>query len=46
MSVQPLNLSQPITQKGDKPSRDLVEIIQRLVDKIDELETRVTALEP
>jgi chemotaxis receptor (MCP) glutamine deamidase CheD len=41
MTVKPLLPQQPVTAKGDAPSRDLIEIIQRLVR---ELETQGAAL--
>lgn len=53
MTPVPLLPTQPATQKGDTPSRELLEVIDRLVAKVRELEataedheTRITALEP
>lgn len=34
MTAVPLMPDQPVTQKGDRPSRELVEIIQRLVRQV------------
>lgn len=34
MTVVPLLNDQPVTAKGDRPSHDLVEVIQRLVAAI------------
>ena len=43
--MKPLQSSQPITQKGDLPSPDMVIIVQQLVRKVRDLEKRVEALE-
>ena len=45
MSAKPLQPFQPVTAKGDRPSLDLVEVIQRLVDEVDRLKARVEQLE-
>jgi hypothetical protein len=41
--MTPLLPQQPVTAKGDLPSQDLVETIQRLVRKVRELEARLVA---
>lgn len=46
MSAKPLLSQQSVTRSGEKPSAELLEIIQRLVDAVAALEARVTALEP
>lgn len=46
MNPVPLLPGQPVTQRGDAASQELLEVIQRLVSKIAELETRLEALEP
>lgn len=46
MTTRPLLPQQPVTEKGDRGSRELIEIIQRLHEKIVELESRIVALEP
>lgn len=45
MSVVPLLPQQAVTEKGDRASRELVVIIQRLVAEVQSLEARVAALE-
>lgn len=37
---------QPVTQKGDLPSVELLKLVEQLARKIDELEARIAALEP
>lgn len=44
--AQPLLLNQPVTQKGDMPSAELVQVIQQLVREVNKLAARVEALEP
>lgn len=46
MNTKDLLPNQPVTTKGDLPSQDLIEIIQRLTRKCRELEGRLEALEP
>jgi hypothetical protein len=46
MKTKPLLPLQPVTQKGDAPSRDLVEIINALHRAVLDLQQRVEALEP
>ena len=46
MTAIPLLQQQPVTQSGQMPSRELVEVIQRLVAEIEVLKARVAALEP
>lgn len=43
--LKPLQPSQPITLKGDRPSHELVIVIQMLVKEIEALQARVAALE-
>lgn len=43
MTAKPLLPQQTVTMKGDAPSRDLVEIIQRLVETVNGLETKIAA---
>jgi hypothetical protein len=45
IQVTPLLRDQQVTQKGDLPSQDLVEIIQQLVAYVKALEARVTLLD-
>lgn len=49
MTAKPLLPQQSVTMKGDAPSRDLVEVIQRIVDEIKTgdaaLDTRLDAVE-
>ena len=45
MSVKPL-LPQQRAVVGDKPSPELVEVLQEIVRKLRELEARIEALEP
>lgn len=45
MTARPLFPQQPVTQKGDLPSQDLVEIIQRLVTEVEAQKARIEALE-
>lgn len=42
--MTPLFPNQAITQKGDLPSRDLIEIIQRLVVEVAGLQSRLDAI--
>ena len=53
MNPVPLLPNQPVTQQGDLASRELREVIDRLIAKVLELEatvadheTRIVALEP
>lgn len=46
MTVKPLLIGQPVTQKGDMPSAELVQVIQQLVREVNKLADRVAALEP
>lgn len=45
MSAKPLLSEQPVTTQNHKPSPELVEVIQRLVRLVNDLEARVQALE-
>lgn len=45
MTAKPLLPQQPVTAKGDAPSRDLVEVIQRIVQDVDLAATDLTALD-
>lgn len=45
MTLKPLQPLTPITVDGNRPSMALVEVIQRLVDKVEELEARIAVLE-
>ena len=42
--MKPLLPNQAISQAGDLPSRELVEIIQRLVDEVTTLQTQMAAI--
>lgn len=42
--MKPLLPQQPITGKGDLPSREMVEIIQRLVNEVRSLQERLDAI--
>lgn len=46
MTVKPLLPLSPITAEGQRPSLAMLEVIQRLVDKVEELEARIAVLEP
>lgn len=46
VEVKELLPEQPVTQDGTPASLELVEIIQRLVEKVEDLEARLQALEP
>lgn len=46
VEVKELQPTNPVTSDGKAPSLELVEIIQRLVAKVEDLETRLQALEP
>lgn len=45
MKARPLTPTEPVTIKGDRPSTELLVVIQMLVEKVQELERRVAALE-
>lgn len=45
MTLKTLQPLQPVTQDGQRPSLDLVEVIQRLVDEVQRLEARIEQLE-
>lgn len=45
MTVKPLQPSQPVTQKGDLPSNEMLIIIQQMVREIADLQARVQVLE-
>lgn len=42
--MKPLFPNQPVTQRGDAPSRELVEIIQRLVTEVETLQAKMDAI--
>lgn len=44
MRVRPLQSTQPATVKGDLPSQELVEVIQRLTGAVTVLQDRLDAL--
>ena len=44
MKVIPLNSDQPATIKGDLPSRELVEVLQRLVGEVKAMQARFDAM--
>ena len=44
MTAKPLLLNQPVTQKGDPPSADLVQVIQQLVREVNQLAAANAAL--
>lgn len=44
MTVRLLLPKQPVTESGDLPSRELVEIVQRLVIAVQALQARLDAL--
>lgn len=46
MTPKPLLPGQPVTAKGDPGSAELVEVIQRLVRVVKELDARLKVLEP
>lgn len=46
VEVKPAFPDQKLTNPNGTPTLDFVEIIQRLVDAVEDLEARVTALEP
>ncbi len=46
VEVKPVLPEQKIATQDGMPTIDLIEIIQRLVSAVEDLETRVTALEP
>lgn len=45
MTAKPLQPSQPVTQKGDLPSTDLLVVIQQMARHIADIEARVQVLE-
>lgn len=46
VEVKELQPGQPVTDDGKNGSLELIEIIQRLVERVEDLETRLAALEP
>ena len=44
MTARPLLPDQPVTAKGELPSRDLVEIIQRLVLAVGAVDAKLAAI--
>lgn len=44
MTAKPLLWSQPVTDKGDRPSRELVEVIQRLVADVEAMSAKLAAI--
>lgn len=46
MSAPRLNNTQPVTEKGDPPSLELLKLIAEMARYIDALEARIVALEP
>lgn len=46
IEVNELFPDQPVTQQGARPSLELVELVQQMRLAIEDLQARVTALEP
>lgn len=42
--MTPLFPNQPVTLKGDAPSRELIEVIQRLTDEVTSLRAKMDAI--
>lgn len=46
MTVRPIHAQQRIATPSGQPTRELVQVLQEIVEKLRELEQRIEALEP